>query len=77
MMLALAHAVQTVDEVELVLIEGRGTHGFCAGADIVEFLKGEDNLERHSESAYCSKEQRTLANPMAISIACADVVSIR
>jgi enoyl-CoA hydratase len=49
MMLALAHAVQTVDEVELVLIEGRGTHGFCAGADIVEFLKGEDNLERQEQ----------------------------
>jgi 2-(1,2-epoxy-1,2-dihydrophenyl)acetyl-CoA isomerase len=34
MMFALADAVRTAGDAKLVLIEGRGTAGFCAGADI-------------------------------------------
>lgn len=49
MMVALADAVRTVGDVKLVLIEGRGTAGFSAGADIAEFLQGGDYLERQEE----------------------------
>jgi enoyl-CoA hydratase len=49
MMFALADAVRTADDAKLVLIEGRGTAGFCAGADIAEFLQGGDYLERQEE----------------------------
>lgn len=49
MMVALADAVRTADEAKLVLIEGRGTAGFSAGADIAEFLQGGDYLERQEE----------------------------
>lgn len=48
MMRALAEAIETAADAELVLIEGRGMRGFCAGADIAEFLQG-DQLERQEE----------------------------
>jgi enoyl-CoA hydratase len=47
MMHALAEAIETADG-QLVLIEGSGMRGFCAGADIAEFLQ-EDQLERQEE----------------------------
>lgn len=46
MMLALADAVRAAGDVKLVLIEGGGTAGFSAGADIAEFLQGGAYLER-------------------------------
>ncbi|MGX9391517.1 enoyl-CoA hydratase/isomerase family protein [Nitrobacteraceae bacterium UC4446_H13] len=49
MMFALADAVRTACDTKLVLIEGRGPAGFCAGADIAEFLQGGDYLERQEE----------------------------
>jgi len=49
MMVALANAVQTARDAKLVLIEGRGTAGFSAGADIAEFLQGGDHLERQEQ----------------------------
>lgn len=45
MMAALAEAIHADTDSVLVLIEGRGDAGFCAGADIAEFLQG-DCLER-------------------------------
>lgn len=49
MMVALADAVRTADDMKLVFIEGRGTAGFSAGADIAEFLQGGEYLERQEE----------------------------
>lgn len=49
MMFALADAVRAAGDVALVLIEGRGAGGFCAGADIAEFLQGGDRLERQEQ----------------------------
>lgn len=46
MMFALADAVNGAGDAALVLIEGRGAGGFCAGADIAEFLQGDDRLTR-------------------------------
>lgn len=48
MMHALAEAIGTAADAALVLIEGSGARGFCAGADIAEFLQG-DQLERQEE----------------------------
>jgi enoyl-CoA hydratase len=48
MMQALAEAIGTAADAGLVLIEGSGARGFCAGADIAEFLQG-DQLERQEE----------------------------
>lgn len=48
MMHALAGAVRSAAHCDLVLIEGSGAAGFCAGADIAEFLQG-DHLERQEE----------------------------
>jgi enoyl-CoA hydratase len=45
MMHALAEAIGAAADAKLVLIEGSGARGFCAGADIAEFLQG-DQLER-------------------------------
>lgn len=49
MMFAIADAVRAAGDVKLVLIEGRGTAGFSAGADIAEFLQGGAYLERQEE----------------------------
>lgn len=49
MMVALANAVRAAGDVGLVVIEGRGTAGFSAGADIAEFLQGGEYLERQEE----------------------------
>lgn len=49
MMFALADAVRAAGDVGLVVIEGRGTAGFSAGADIAEFLQGGECLERQEE----------------------------
>lgn len=49
MMVALADAVRTADDVRLVVIEGHGAAGFSAGADIAQFLQGGDYLERQEE----------------------------
>lgn len=48
MMAALADAIRADTDSALVLIEGRGDAGFCAGADIAEFLRG-DRLERQED----------------------------
>lgn len=48
MMAALAEAIRADTDSALVLIEGRGDAGFCAGADIAEFLQG-DRLERQED----------------------------
>jgi enoyl-CoA hydratase/carnithine racemase len=48
MMAALADAISADTDSALVLIEGRGDAGFCAGADIAEFLQG-DRLERQED----------------------------
>lgn len=48
MMHALAEAIGAAAHAELVLIEGSGARGFCAGADIAEFLQG-NQLERQEE----------------------------
>ena len=49
MMVALADAIAADSDARIVLIEGRGTAGFCAGADIAEFLQGDAYLERQEE----------------------------
>lgn len=45
MMHALAAAVREAP-ADLVVIEGHSSRGFCAGADIAEFLQGGDDLAR-------------------------------
>lgn len=45
MMHELAAAVQAASEARLIVISGAGQRGFCAGADIAEFVGGEKRLE--------------------------------
>ncbi len=52
MMQAIADAVRGADPaaVDLIVIDGEGGKGFCAGADIAEFSQGVDRLARQEEA---------------------------
>lgn len=53
MMLDLAAALRSLDgdrSVRLIVIEGRGEKGFCAGADIVEFAGGDEALQGQEQA---------------------------
>lgn len=54
MMEAIARAVREAlaAGAELLIISGKGSRGFCAGADIAEFAQGEDYLKAQ-EQALC------------------------
>lgn len=49
MMHALADAVRGGSQADVILLEGQGERGFSAGADIAEFLRGGERLQRQEE----------------------------
>lgn len=49
MMAELAAAIAAPGSAALAVIEGAGPRGFCAGADIGEFIRGAGNLARQEE----------------------------
>ncbi len=49
MMTELADAVSGAGRAELIVVAGNGPKGFCAGADIAEFLRGPEELERQEK----------------------------
>jgi len=49
MMHALADAVRSGSRADIILLEGQSESGFSAGADIAEFLRGGEHLQRQEE----------------------------
>lgn len=49
MMRALAAAIREADGARLLVIEGHGPKGFCAGGDIAEFATGPEHLKAQEE----------------------------
>lgn len=49
MMVAIAEAIATAGAAKLLVIEGAGPRGFCAGGDIAEFIRSGEHLTLQEE----------------------------